>query len=161
MALSASAAAYGTVVVVGLVLFAIGTPAQRSSALAAEPATNAEPVSAYAAQVARTVEAQAAQAPAAAAPAVPTVEAAGIKLQSVSFDLPTDDQVFPGGAAAEVATNNCTACHSPGMVLTQPTLTRAVWQDEVNKMRSIYKAPVAEEDVPAIVAYIANLKGAK
>jgi len=56
------------------------------------------------------------------------------------------------------AGNNCTACHSPGMILNQPALTRAEWTGEVNKMRHTYKAPVAEEDVSAIVGYLASLK---
>jgi hypothetical protein len=53
--------------------------------------------------------------------------------------------------------NNCLVCHSAGMVLTQPRLPRAVWQAEVDKMRSTYKAPIAAEDVPAIVEYLAKL----
>jgi cytochrome c5 len=93
---------------------------------------------------------------AADAPAA-TVTAAGISLHSVSADLPIGDVTFPGGAAADVMANNCTACHSAGMVLTQPALSRADWEGEVAKMRSIYKAPVATEDVPAIVAYLAAL----
>ena len=44
------------------------------------------------------------------------------------------------------------------MVLTQPALSRAAWQAEVDKMRNIYKAPVAAEDVPAIVDYLAGLR---
>ena len=47
------------------------------------------------------------------------------------------------------------------MVLTQPPLTKASWEDEVNKMRNIYKAPIAAEDVPAIVTYLVNTKGAQ
>lgn len=66
--------------------------------------------------------------------------------------------MFPGGAAADPVNANCIACHSAGMVLTQPKLSAAVWQEEVNKMRLTYKAPIAEADVPAIVAYLASLK---
>jgi hypothetical protein len=46
------------------------------------------------------------------------------------------------------------------MVLTQPHLSRADWQAEVEKMRNAYKAPIADADVPAIVDYLANLKSA-
>jgi len=33
------------------------------------------------------------------------------------------------------------------------------WQAEVNKMINVYKAPVAKEDVPAIVEYLTRTKG--
>jgi len=46
------------------------------------------------------------------------------------------------------------------MILNQPALTRAEWTGEVNKMLHTYKAPVAEEDVGAIVTYLASLKAA-
>jgi hypothetical protein len=85
------------------------------------------------------------------------VTAAGITLRSVSVDLPDGDRSFPGGAAADAVNNNCLACHSAGMVLTQPRLSRAQWQAEVDKMRGTYKAPIDAADVPAIVDYLANL----
>jgi len=81
------------------------------------------------------------------------------QLKSVNFDLPVGDRMFPGDAAADAINNNCLACHSAGMVLTQPRLSRAEWQAEVDKMRNTYKAPVAAEDVPAIVDYLAKLGG--
>jgi hypothetical protein len=106
-----------------------------------------------------TVPAQAQQAQKAAAPS--TVTAAGITLHSVSIELPSSDRMFPGDADAEAINTNCLACHSAGMVLNQPNLTRADWQQEVEKMRTLYKAPVNETDEPAIVAYLASHKGAK
>jgi hypothetical protein len=66
--------------------------------------------------------------------------------------------MFPGDTMADAINNNCLACHSAGMVLTQPALPRAEWQSEVEKMRSTYKAPVEESDVPAIVDYLVALK---
>jgi hypothetical protein len=93
--------------------------------------------------------------------AASTVTAAGVTLHSVSVELPNSDRMFPGGADAEAINNNCMACHSAGMVLNQPNLTRTAWQQEVEKMRAQYKAPVDEKDVPAIVAYLASHKGVK
>ena len=92
-------------------------------------------------------------------PSATTAGAAGITLHSVSADLPVGDRMFPGGADAEAINNNCLSCHSAGMVLNQPDLTRSTWERVVEKMRSQYKAPVAAEDVPAIVAYLASHKG--
>jgi hypothetical protein len=47
------------------------------------------------------------------------------------------------------------------MVLNQPELSKQAWEAEVNKMISVYKAPVAPEDVGAIVEYLSSFKGAK
>ena len=95
-----------------------------------------------------------AAAPAAATP--DSVSGGGTTLRSVSVEFPDPARLFPGGDKAEAINNNCLACHSAGMVLTQPYLSRAEWQSEVDKMRNIYKAPIAAEDVPAIVDYLAS-----
>ena len=84
-----------------------------------------------------------------------------IELKSVKLDLPDSDRMFPGGPGADAINNNCLACHSAGMVLNQPHLSRADWQAEVDKMRNIYLAPVAAPDVPAIVDYLAKLGSVK
>jgi hypothetical protein len=94
-------------------------------------------------------------------PSATTVSVAGVTLHSVSVDLPAGDRMFPDRADAEAINNNCLSCHSAGMVLNQPGLTRSTWQRLVEKMRSQYKAPVANEDVPAIVAYLASHKAAQ
>ena len=86
---------------------------------------------------------------------------APFSFKSVSLDLPTGDRMFPGDAKAEAINNNCLACHSAGMVLNQPALAEGSWQAEVQKMIKVYKAPVAAEDVPAIVAYLVSTKGLK
>jgi hypothetical protein len=101
----------------------------------------------------------AARAPAAPiAPDPASVASGGITLHSVDVDFPDSDRNFPGGAEADAINGNCLACHSAGMVLTQPLLSRAQWQAEVDKMRNTYKAPIDAADVPAIVDYLANLK---
>jgi hypothetical protein len=88
-----------------------------------------------------------------------TVTAAGVTLRSVSVDLPLSERIFPGGAEADAINNNCLSCHSASMVLHQPALPRSTWLQLVEKMRSQYKAPVAEQDVPAIVSYLTSHKG--
>jgi cytochrome c5 len=77
---------------------------------------------------------------------------------SQSIEMPTSDRIFPDGPGAEVVNNNCLACHSAGMVLTQPKLTKAQWTETVNKMVHVYKAPVDQTDVQTIVDYLAALK---
>jgi len=94
-----------------------------------------------------------------ALPAAPA--AAPFELKSVNVDLPDSDQTFPSGPGSDAANNNCLACHSADMVLNQPTLSRAAWTAEVNKMIDAYKAPVAKEDVAAIIGYLSQLRSAK
>ena len=93
---------------------------------------------------------------AATAAALNSVSGGGTTLRSVNVEFPDPGRLFPGGDRAEAINNNCLACHSAGMVLTQPYLSRAEWQSEVDKMRNIYKAPIAAEDVTAIVDYLAS-----
>jgi len=142
MALSPS-----VVVVACVTLFAIGTPASRSHRHAeamAELATQSNP-----------------EPTARLAPAAPSVATGGdVTLRSVHV-FPDSDRVFEGGTAAEAMNSNCLACHSAGMVLNQPALSQTTWKDEVDKMRNTDKAPVAPDDVAAIVAYLTALSGKK
>ncbi len=94
--------------------------------------------------------------PAASAPS--SVSGAGITLTSQSVGLPSSDGMFDG-AGADAINNTCLACHSAGMVLNQPTMSRAAWQAEVTKMHTTFKAPVDQDAVPAIVDYLARIKG--
>lgn len=134
------------------------TQAERNAAAQAR-LTRPEPIPAYA----QSVNAQIAAYAAAAGPNAPaaTASAGGVSLHSVGFDFPASDRAFPPGENVDVVTNNCTACHSPGMILTQPKLTAATWTAEVNKMRGTYKAPVPDDAVPQIAAYLAALPVAK
>jgi len=84
-----------------------------------------------------------------------------IQLKSVSVDFPPDRRAFPPGPGVEAMDGNCLACHSAGMVLYQPTLTKAQWEGEVTKMRNVYKAPIEAKDVDAIVGYLVTPRAAR
>lgn len=86
--------------------------------------------------------------------------ATAFELKSVKIDLPDSDKMFEG-PGSDAINNNCLACHSAGMVLNQPALSKQAWTAEVNKMINNYRAPIAPEDVGAIVGYLTALKGAK
>jgi hypothetical protein len=150
MALSIIEIAYGAVVIAALALFSLGKPRElaRQAPSAAAPAPPAGASQTVSARTAETVTARADGS---------TVTVGGIMLHSVSVELPSSDRVFPGGASADAINNTCLACHSAGMVLTQPTFSAATWQAEVEKMRDVYKAPVAAADVRAIVDYLDSL----
>ena len=81
-----------------------------------------------------------------------------IEIKSTKVDLPAGDSLFPG-EGADAINNNCLACHSADMVLTQPALPKATWEAEVHKMITTYKAPVDEKDVASIVDYLVKTKG--
>ena len=129
--MSPSTVACVAAIAAGLALLAVIAPWPASGAAAAEAATQPK------------------RAPS-------TVSVGGVTLRSVAGDFPDSDRRFEG-PGADLVNNNCLACHSAGMVLTQPRLSRAVWQGEVDKMRNTYKAPVEAADVPAIVDYLATL----
>ncbi len=80
-------------------------------------------------------------------------------LKSVSVNLPYGDRKFPGGHEADATNRNCLVCHSAGMVLNQPGLSKAQWQAEVDKMRAAYKALIDPKDVDAIVDYLVAIRG--
>jgi cytochrome c5 len=81
-----------------------------------------------------------------------------LSLTSVTVDLPFGDRTFPDGPGADLVNSDCLACHSAGMVLNQPALTKAQWRTEVEKMRTAYKAPIDPKDLDAIVDYLTGLR---
>lgn len=79
-----------------------------------------------------------------------------IPLRTQSIALPDETVTLPD--TAEIVTNNCTACHSPELILTQPKLKPEQWQAEVAKMRGAYKAAIDEQDDARIVAALVALQ---
>jgi cytochrome c5 len=99
---------------------------------------------------------------AAAVLAVPLVQAkTRFVSKSEDVKLPQSDRGLPEGPGREVVQSNCFTCHSAGMILNQPPLPKATWEAEVAKMRNVYKAPIDDKDVPAIVDYLTAVKGPK
>lgn len=84
----------------------------------------------------------------------PPKVAADFALKSTTVELPSEEPVFPAGPNADTMTAACTACHTPGMILNQPALSREQWEGVIHKMQEVYKAPIAEADVPKILEYL-------
>ena len=64
---------------------------------------------------------------------------------------------LPGYAKAQA---NCTMCHSAEYMRMQPpTAARPYWDAMVHRMKAVFKAPVADEDMPEIVDYLARTYG--
>jgi hypothetical protein len=77
----------------------------------------------------------------------------------VKIDLPDRDRMFPEGPGSDAINNNCLACHSAGMALNQPSLSKQAWTAEVNKLINNSSAPIAPEDVATIAEDLTALKG--
>jgi len=64
---------------------------------------------------------------------------------------------LPGYAKAQA---NCVACHSAEYMLYQPpTAPRAYWEAMVTRMKVVFKAPIDDADMPAIVDYLVKTYG--
>jgi mono/diheme cytochrome c family protein len=64
---------------------------------------------------------------------------------------------LPGYAKAQA---NCVACHSAEYMLYQPaSAPRGYWENMVKRMKAVFKAPIADEDIPVIVDYLVKTYG--
>ena len=81
---------------------------------------------------------------------------------SKSIDLPPDGvqlkpSTLPGYAKAQAI---CSACHSAEYMQYQPaTAARPYWDAMVKRMKVVFKAPIADEDIPLVVDYLAKTYG--
>jgi len=87
--------------------------------------------------------------------------AESMAFKSETIELPFGTPDFPPGPGVDAVKKNCLLCHSPRMILYQPTLTKEGWTKEVDKMINVFKAPVAKEDIPAIIDYLTHFQAAK
>jgi len=80
------------------------------------------------------------------------------------IQLPPDSEQLrasplPGYAKAQA---NCVACHSAEYMVYQPaTAPRGYWENMVKRMKAVFKAPIADEDIAVLVDYLAKTYGAE
>ncbi|WP_082472523.1 hypothetical protein [Sphingomonas sp. Leaf357] len=86
-----------------------------------------------------------------------TVSGGDVTLASDSITLPEETAAFPASPGSDLITARCTACHSPEMILAQPALNAEKWQATIDKMRTVYKAPIAPADDKALIAALTAL----
>ena len=87
-------------------------------------------------------------APVAAATKSITLPPDGVQLKASSL---------PGYALAQA---NCVACHSAEYMLYQPpSAARPYWDAMVKRMKAVFKAPLNDADMPAIVDYLVKTYG--
>jgi mono/diheme cytochrome c family protein len=78
-----------------------------------------------------------------------------------SITLPELDPDLPAGEGRNIALIACGTCHTPRYIMHQPPLSRDAWTASVNKMRTTYSAPIAEENVKPIVDYLVAVRGSQ
>ena len=75
------------------------------------------------------------------------------------WKLPEEKIAFKSAPGAELAQANCIMCHSHEYITTQPPLTRDQWKASVTKMLQKYAAPLAPENVDALLDYLTQSYG--
>jgi mono/diheme cytochrome c family protein len=79
-----------------------------------------------------------------------------------TIELPPDGvqlkaSELPGYAKAQA---NCVACHSAEYMLYQPPSAPRPYRDAmVKRMKGVFRAPIPDEDMPAIVDYLVKTYG--
>ena len=79
----------------------------------------------------------------------------------VSITLPEDHDSYKDGPHADVARTYCGICHAPDYVYMQPPLTRAQWEAEVKKMKTVFGAPFGDDMIKPITDYLMSQNGKK
>lgn len=82
---------------------------------------------------------------------------AAIAFKPVEVTLPAEEPQFEG-PDADLLNANCLACHSAEMVLAQPRMTEVQWRHSVEKMRTVYKAPIEDADAAKLPGALARLQ---
>jgi cytochrome c5 len=79
--------------------------------------------------------------------------------ERVSITLPPDVVTLAAGPGLAVTETQCRMCHSLDYITTQPRGGATQWQAVVAKMKTVYGAPLGEEDTKAILEYLTSHYG--
>lgn len=80
--------------------------------------------------------------------------------EGLKVTLPTETATLKAGPGAELVGSQCLSCHSADYITTQPRdKPLAFWKAEVEKMKKVYGAPIADDQVDALSAYLARSYG--
>lgn len=81
--------------------------------------------------------------------------AAGLKIE-----LPPETARLKAAPGSDLATAQCTTCHSADYVITQPPgKPMAFWKAEVEKMKKVYGAPIADDQIEPLAQYLMRAYG--
>jgi sulfite dehydrogenase (cytochrome) subunit B len=79
---------------------------------------------------------------------------------ALKVELPADAARLKTAAGSELATAQCSACHSFDYISTQPPgKPLAFWKAEVEKMKKVYGAPIPDDQIDPIAQYLTRAYG--
>jgi len=79
---------------------------------------------------------------------------------ALKIELPPETSEFKPGPHLDLVNARCRTCHSSDYVATQPpNLPLATWKAEVAKMKKVYGAPIADDEVDALAEYLVKTYG--
>jgi sulfite dehydrogenase (cytochrome) subunit B len=85
---------------------------------------------------------------------------AGVMAAGLKVELPADRATLKPGPGSDLASAQCVICHSADYIITQPPgKPLAFWRAEVEKMKKVYGAPIPEDQIDAVAAYLARTYG--
>lgn len=85
-------------------------------------------------------------------------------VSALDITLPEETATYkpsalPGYALVQ---RNCLICHSAQYAQSQPPASpRSYWDGAVHKMKKVFRAPLPDSDMPAIVDYLVKTYGAE
>jgi len=82
-----------------------------------------------------------------------------VAIAADAWKLPAETTKYKPGPRMELAMASCALCHSADYISTQPRLSSAAWRAIVEKMRLKYGAPIATNNVDALVQYLSAAYG--
>lgn len=75
------------------------------------------------------------------------------------WKLPPETAKLRPGPGSEMVTAQCLLCHSADYISSQPVMNRTAWTATVTKMKDKYGAPIAQENIDALVNYLVKTYG--
>ena len=92
--------------------------------------------------------------------AIGLAAATGSIADSLRIELPAETATLKPGPGADAANSHCLICHSAEYISTQPRdKSLAFWKAEVEKMKKVYGAPIADDQVDSVAEYLARTYG--
>jgi sulfite dehydrogenase len=79
---------------------------------------------------------------------------------ALKIELPPETARLKAAPGSDLATAQCTTCHSADYVITQPPgKPMAFWKAEVEKMKKVYGAPIADDQIEPLAQYLTRAYG--
>ena len=79
---------------------------------------------------------------------------------ALKIELPQETAAFRPGPHLELVNARCLICHSADYISTQPpNLSRATWAALVTKMKKVFGAPIADDEVELLTDYLVKTYG--